>query len=377
MAGAATNSRLIGASTSKARFSVATANDNAAIRRLLRENPMPGAISLSLEREPDYFRGADIGGAEDETILVSERDKLVCMGRCSLRTSWINGAPQRVGYLAELRLDASAQGRFDLLRRGYRYFQELHESDPPRCYFTSIAADNDRARRLFESGRKGLPTYEFLGEFVTLLVAVPRRAMTGKLRVEVGAPERVEEMADVLNQQAKAQQLAAVWTAASLRSLAKHGLPLDRFQLVLEGGKIIACGALWDQRAFRQTVIRSYSFSLSTARPLINLAAQLFGTPHLPSVDTTLSHAFLSPLGFEAGRESILADFVESFFPSATRLRLEFLTLGMPAQDPRLNSLRRRFSTRAYHSRLYRVSWPGGVSAPLKQASAFPDVALL
>src|SRR4051794_19024058 len=36
-----------------ARFDVATPADDAEIRRVLRENPMPGAIRLSLEREPD------------------------------------------------------------------------------------------------------------------------------------------------------------------------------------------------------------------------------------------------------------------------------------------------------------------------------------
>ena len=34
---------------------LATPADEAFLRRLLRDNPMPGSISLTYEREPDYF----------------------------------------------------------------------------------------------------------------------------------------------------------------------------------------------------------------------------------------------------------------------------------------------------------------------------------
>src|SRR5882757_5465832 len=40
------------------RFAVATEADESAIRRLLRENPMHGDVSVAFEREPNYFRGA-------------------------------------------------------------------------------------------------------------------------------------------------------------------------------------------------------------------------------------------------------------------------------------------------------------------------------
>src|SRR5688572_11943054 len=112
------------------RFALATPADDAAIRRLLRDNPMPGPISLTLEREPEYFSGANIGGARDQVIVAFDDDRLVCMGRCSMRDSWVNGQLRRVGYLAELRLDARVHGRVDLVRDGYHFFHRLQETDP-------------------------------------------------------------------------------------------------------------------------------------------------------------------------------------------------------------------------------------------------------
>jgi hypothetical protein len=339
---------------------------------------MTGAISVSFEREPDYFRGADLAGGNDRTIVASSESRLVCMGRCTQRDCWINGVPRRVGYLSELRLDGSARGRFTILRDGYRFFDELCRDAPADVYFTSIADDNTRARRLLERGAPGLPSYRFLGELETLLIAVPRHARKTKLRLEPATPRRVPALLHVLNEHGRSHQLATFWTEERLRGLDRHGLPLERFLVAIDGDEVAACGALWDQRGFRQTVIRGYTPLLSAARPLINATSGILGTTRLPPPGSVLSHAFLSPLAFKSGAEAMLLDFISAFFPLARSLGLDFLTLALPAADSRLAALHRRFSTRAWRSRLYRVDWPARTGESINRRAAFlPDVALL
>jgi hypothetical protein len=48
---------------------LATPTDDAALRQLLRDNPMPGNISLSYEREPSYFLAARVDGPLSQTII--------------------------------------------------------------------------------------------------------------------------------------------------------------------------------------------------------------------------------------------------------------------------------------------------------------------
>ena len=367
------------------RFRLAELSDDHAIRELLRTNPTPGAISLSFEREPNFFSTMGLAGADDQTILAFDLDRLVCMGRCSVRRRYLNGVPKRVGYLADLRLDKSAEGRFDILRRGYKFFHNLQETNPADVYFTNIAADNERSLRLLERGVPGMPRYEFLSNFVTLLIPVGRKRAWTRGPVEItrvssGSNEQIPQIAQFLNEQSKRYELGAVWSSDDLLGLGHHGLAPSDFQLATDGANVVGCAALWAQRSFKQTVIRGYSRSVLVARPWLNLAAKLFGTPRLPPVGSTLAHAFLSPLAVAECREDILLDLLErALYESATR-GLEFLTLGFGEGDWKLNVIRDGFRCREYHTRIYRVIWPKTapkLSQPARNQITSPEVSLL
>jgi hypothetical protein len=374
------------------RFAPATEGDDAAIRRLLRANPTRGKVSLTFEREPAYFQSSGIADAEDQTIVAFDGEKLVCMGRATVRRLYLNGHPQRVGYLSELRLDHSAQGRSGILRRGYQFFRTLRHSTPPAFWYTSIAADNHRSIRFLEANLRGMPRYQFLSEFITLLIGVPRRAHAAQrlaataahqleakgLRCEVGGEQRLPELVRVLNQRGEGFQFAAEWTADRIRGLERHGLPLSEWLLVRHGRQAVAASALWDQRSFRQTVIRGYDRALAVARPAIRLLSAMTGFAGLPAVGSSLAHAFLSPLAVETQCRESLACLVAIHLARAQERGLEFLTLGLTADDETTRRLRRHFRCREYRSRLYRVSWPGdGDDLQLDRRPVLPEVALL
>ena len=367
------------ASPRSVRFARATPDDDAAIRRLLRDNPLSGAISLSFEREPGYFAGAHLTGASDDTILAFENARLVCMGRCTTRAGSLDGTARRIAYLGELRLDATAANRLALLRGGYRFFRERSTAAPADFTFTSISADNHRALRLLERGLPGFPTYTFLTEFVTLVLAVPRRPLRTALATVPASPDRLDALVSLLNDHAHRHSLAPVWTAENLLALGRHGLPVEHFQLSFAGSRLVAAAAIWDQRAFRQTVIRGYEPALATPRPLPNLSAPPFGPPPLPPARSTLATAYLSPLALAADHGAALPDFVAASLNAARARHLEFLTLGLVAPDPRLPRLVQRFGPRLYRSRLYRVTWPDDPPPALSLGSAplWPEVSLL
>ncbi|NOS69841.1 MAG: hypothetical protein HOP33_07915 [Verrucomicrobia bacterium] len=366
--------------TTKVQFSLATRADDFEIRRLLRENPMPGAISLSLEREPDYFADADVPGEQKQTIVAREADRVVCVGSCTTRLRFVNGQPRRVGYLGGLRLDASVAGRFDILRRGYEFFRELQTESPADFHFTSIAADNLRARSFLERCVRGMPRYEFVGEFATLLIGAPSTASASS----ASHPQRAEpvlgapQLANSLNHHNQHLQLAPHWTNEQLQSLGPLGLRAEDFYAGPEGNNQVAA-ALWDQRSFKQTVIRGYAPWLAVTRPALNLLARISGNPRLPAVGAILLNAFISHLAVASDDKVSLLTLVAKLQATAKLRDIELLTLGFAANDPRLAIVQKQFRCREYRSRLYVVRWPGigGAAEELDGRILAPEVALL
>lgn len=358
-------------------FAVATPADDVEIRRLLRENPMSGRIVLTFEREPDYFADAGLPGTEKQTVIASENNRVICAGSCAIRERFINGEPRRVGYLGGLRLDARATGRFDILRRGYEFFRELQSDAPADYYFTSIAADNAPARKFLERGLPGMPAYEFVGEFVTVLLSAGSQS-PNSAAPESGAPES-SELLDCLNKHARDYQFAECWSAHELAALPALGLEAENFHCVRVVGRISAVAALWDQRGFKQTVIRGYAPGLALARPAVNVAARILGMPRLPAVGSTLAHAFVSHLAVDPEESGALIALIARLRKFAAGRGIDFLTLGFAANDSRLASLRRNFRCREYRSRVYVVRWPGlgGSAQELDGRCLGPEVALL
>jgi hypothetical protein len=377
MAGTTLDRQLTTAGTARVPFALATPADDANIRRLLRENPMPGQITLTLEREPDYFGDADLPGTEKSTIIANEGGRVVCMGNCSIRERFVNGNRCRVGYLGGLRLDSQAYGRFDILRRGYEFFRELQVEKPADYYFTSIAADNAPARKFLERGLPGMPAYEFAGEFVTVLLPMKNRA---SVHTEPEANvQDFSELLDYFNKHGRDYQFAPRWSGGELSTLQSLNLKADDFRVMRNGGRINACAALWDQRAFKQTVIRGYPPWLAMARPAVNFAARIIGRPRLPAVGSVLAHAFISHLAVEPENPDAFIALVAKLRVFAAGRKIEFLTLGFAANDPRLTLLRRKFNGREYRSRIYVVRWPGlgGSASELDRRCLGPEVALL
>jgi hypothetical protein len=362
---------------SAVQFSVATAADDAALRRLARENPMQGQISLSFEREPSYFAAAAIEGPEHHTIVATENGRIICAGSVSARLRFINGQPVRVGYLGGLRLDASARNRTYVIRRGYEMFHRLHlEQGGPPLYLTSIVADNLPARRLLERGLPGMPTYRFLGEFITLVIRRRRRRRAPAPFSGVPAGSLTVPHALLARHQPQ-YQFAPVWTLEGLQS---SGLAPDDFCVAHSSdGAPIACAALWDQHCMKQTVVRGYAPRLRALRPLINVAATLLGRPRLPAVGRAVSHAFVSHLATDPDQPNVTETLIRLLQRSARTRGIDYLTLGFDVRDPRLPNLRRALRPREYVSRLYAVHWDDGADLVRQLDDRFlaPEVALL
>jgi hypothetical protein len=383
MAGSVLERKLTTTRSSGVEFHVASQSDDADIRRLLRENPMAGRISLTLEREPNYFADAEVEGETKQTIVARNAGRAVCVGQCTIRQCFINGTARRVGYLGGLRLDAQFAGRFDIVRRGYEFFRELQMGQAADFYFTSIATDNQPARRLLEANIRGLPTYEYVGELVTLIIsttATPRRSSTTtEVSSALSDSSSIAKWLLFLNSSNAGFQFSPCWNASDISAFEPLGLKFPDFRILTKDAEIMAGATLWDQRSFKQTVVRAYANPVAWTRAIFNATTLIHKQPRLPRAGSTLSAAFVSHVAIRENRESALIALMNQLRLTANSRGISMLVLGFASNDPRLAAVRRGFHCREYHSRLYVVRWPniGGCSRDLDNRILGPEVALL
>jgi hypothetical protein len=369
------------------RFELATRADDAEIRRLLRENSMPGRIAISLEREPDASIGAAIEGDVHHTIVARDRStgRLIAMGSVSVRERFVNGQPTRVGYLGQLRLDHRCRGRTSVIRRGYQFFHELHSSLGVKLYFTSIAADNLAARRLLERGLTGMPTYRPIATLVTSLLEAQVLHDRGPkdLKIDPVGFKRLPEFLACLERNGRRRQLAPVWRETEIAArLEANELELD-LEVATLGGRLVGCIASWDQSAYKQAVVRGYTPRLARWRRSINTIGRVINVPYLPPVGTSLNLIYLSHLAVDDDDPRVFSTLLRYGCSPGDMWMHDhgrgYFVLGLDERDPLLRAIPRSARRHTYRTNLYAVHWDDGRADAdaLDGRPCHPEVALL
>jgi hypothetical protein len=345
-------------------FRVATAADDALVRSILRENAIPGWVDMAIEREPSFFAGADIVG-RDWAVVAEEGEEVVGMYTASVLPVHIDGAPQRVGYLGGLRVRPRFRHRIRHLREGYASIRRLAraESTMP-WWFTAIAAQNKVARRLLESRLDGLPGYFPLGDYVTLGLSSVRQRSRGLWRPACEAD--IARLLQLHGARASRFQLSPVLDEATLRRVG-----LDSFLVHERGRDLAGVAALWDQRAFKQIVARSYRAPLGLLLPLYNAYARVARRAPLPRAGQALEQTFIAFLALADDAARASRELIEDLL---SRCRTPVASLGVHASNPLVPALQSLKPLR-YEACLYAVAFDR--RPVLRPLAAQPEAALL
>jgi hypothetical protein len=144
------------------------------------------------------------------------------------------------------------------------------------------------------------------------------------------------------------------------------GLSAEDIRVARKDGAIAGVIALWDQSAYKQSVIRGYSGWLRAAAPL------------LPRPGTELRSAYASLICIANDDAAIFRSLLEEVYNLAAKRGFAYLLIGLDVRDPLLD-IARAYSHVAYPSRLYLASWPNGgfFDESLDARPVYVDIATL
>jgi hypothetical protein len=351
---------------SRFQFELATPADDADLRHILAATPMPGRISVSFRREPSWFEAAVVDGFFRQVVACRDLDtgRIIGFGCRSIRRLFMNSVPADIGYLSSLRLLPEYRN-IGLIARGYAFFRRLHEDGRTPFYLTTIAEGNETALKVLTSGRAGLPMYHPAGRYHTVAIALPRRAprfaAPQAATLRTATSDDLPPLLDLLATNGPRRQFFPCCECDDI--LARwRGLQWDRIVLAERGGNLLGVLAGWDQHAYRQSVVHSYSGWVRWLRPLYNAWQWPRGVPGLPAPGQPLPTLTAALPLVTDDDPHVFAALLGELRRRCTGGPWSYLLLGLHESDPLL-PVARRYEAACYTTYLYLVAWPDGDAA--------------
>ncbi|MBI1766571.1 MAG: hypothetical protein HYR56_34620 [Acidobacteria bacterium] len=346
---------------------LAASGDDLAIRHLLAHNPVPGRITVSFEREPEYFAGCATLGQNCQVLVAHAMPnegagEVVGVACRASRAVFVNGRAERLGYLGQLRVAQAQRGRW-LVSRGFRFLKQLHEADPLPAYLVSLIEGNTEALGVLVSQRRPhFPEFRALGRLYTLALALGRMkpALQCQADITTATAADAPAIAAFLQQHGARRQFYQVWqTQDLLGGPATLGFRIEDLFVARRDGAIVGVLGLWDQSAYKQTVVRGYAPGLRVAKPFYNAWARLRGGPRLPPIGAEIRYGYAAFVCIADDDVEIFQALLRALYNSAVRRGHDYLMIGLAERDALLPAAR-AYAHIAYPSQLYLAFWEGG-----------------
>jgi hypothetical protein len=216
---------------------------------------MPGNLSLAFAREPSYLRACRLCGPPRDVLAAAVGDDIVALCSHFSWSYWVEGKPTEIWTVGDFRaLDAAAH-------RGVtgQGWSALRQRLVGRPAIMSVVDDNVVATRLFSKVRSGWPRLSPVAELKTLIFPVIGAASGTPMGL---VRPRSHMLVDLLNSRRRGSDLVPV---VGEEHFGSELPPLEDFVAVSDGSGLLACGACWCPRDYRQIVVADYQGSYAKA----------------------------------------------------------------------------------------------------------------
>jgi hypothetical protein len=334
----------------------AIAADSPEILSLLEENALPGDVSLIHTRRPDPYRSFMAEGLGTRLMVCrdTQEGRIAALGAGSVHECLLDHRPEKVAYLFGLRIrrEYLAQRVLLSLPGAYRSLVEHFHEQGVRHFLTVILKDNLAAQRLMTRERSHMPRHTCLCPYHTLTFPTRRRApsLPDSCTFRRATPEDRSVIEDFLTAEGGCCEFFPARIADLFGTHSE--LSWESFYLLADRrGSILACGAAWDQRSYKQYIIAGYGGKLRwlyRVSPLLHF----FGYPLLPKPATILRFFILAFWCVKDNRAEYLRWFLDSL--ACVTRDYPYFVMGVPAAHP-LGPALNEWKFLGYDSQIYLV----------------------
>ena len=313
--------------------------DHAALQELTRACPMQADISISIEREPDFFALADARG-DTRTLVAVDGERIVGCASASRRPARTLGQDTILAVLADMKVapDYRKQGIAQRLLLGL----VDEQSELEAAVITGLTAAGNTA---IEATVQHLGEhYELraLGDFSSyeLLTQMPMRVSKQYL-IRPAAEQDRQALIALLEEFYSSYSLAPRFDGGGLEEqLARSpGMDLSSYLLAIEGGRPVAALGEWNQHHFKQTRIMTLPLHLRMLSLTVRTGARFLPIGDFPAVGHQLKLNYLRHPAYTPGHEDALAALVRTCVNRARSNKEHFCVFACAVGDPLIQVL--------------------------------------
>ena len=310
---------------------LATPEDNEGIRQVYESGNFPGNLQVQFLRNPRPYESFLADGQEVRMMVINENHekRIVGVGGAVIRREYVNGKETKNAYLTGLKIHPDYQKKILFLAQAYQFMGESL-TDCDHCY-TTILDDNAGAISMLEKKRKNMPTYFYLGHYMTFCFA------GGKKCMKVSVQDRAME------------EFLPRDTFTPVDTELK-GLGKKKWYYATEDGQVVAACYVGDQKATKQYKVCGYGGILKLAS---KMPTKLLGYPAFPKEQSIVNHGVISYLYVKDNDEKLCRRFMRTV---AKLAGFDLLIWGCFENHPLLSCFL-KMKTVHYGSRLYEVDW--------------------
>ncbi len=268
-------------------FCPAEPKDGERILEILESSPAKGSIELLYTRRPDAYLSYQMESDEAYVFVAKEQEQIIGTVAELIHPMYLGGKAKKVAYICGLKKDVHYPGTVPW---GKAFFQGLVKEDID-CYFCSVVHDNTAIRRLFEKKRRKTANAFPLQRYTTYMLApcFHFKLKDNNYEFKRAEPADEQELLAFLNREGSKKDFFPVIDRIDRFT----DLHIEDFYLLKRGTAILAAGALWDQSAYRQYIVKQYHGIMKLAR-CFNPLLRMLGYISLPGENEPIRFPMLS-----------------------------------------------------------------------------------
>jgi len=338
-------------------------SDNDRLLNLFSSVPMEGDLVLATRRDPDFFALYNMQGGTAECLVAETEGDLTGVGTFLIRSGWLDGRAQPVGYLGDLRTCYSARRSAVVAKYYQETFATMSHRYGCEVFLTAILASNHAALNALvrsRNGRRRQPYYHLLKRFSAVSVHFlrARRPQCSAYQVRCAQEEDIPAIEALLDRDHQQRVCGYRFDQGEFRHRlnAWPGFRLANTYLAFSpNGRLVGCTTAWDPSRVKRYQVNAYRGNMRWLKRGYNALATILRCSRLPASGETFRYFYLcntsileeNPLVFRALIEHVYADFQSQDY--------HFFTLVMDENDP-LQSALRGFFVRSLSFHLYAVT---------------------